>query len=212
MDDSGSQTAAPAAPGQENSVTSPPSVAHSPLFKLPRELRDYIYEYAFWTPPSQRSITKAGGIPEPALLFTCKIVRQEASLLFYGRQRLILVIDSYDPAVMVFWRLKKEQFTRAYGPTPSGVLNYRHTGPRNWNNLKMMLRLHLAEKIGSLYRSRSGSQTIKDERLFVAGLFKAVRKMKGWQWHRVEDVLDMLRPGLVKLHREWALEQPAAYE
>ena len=212
MDDSERQTTAQGASGLESSAVFPPSVAHSPLFKLPKELRDYIYEYAFCTPPHQRTITKGGGIPEPALLFTCKIVRQEACPLFYGRQRLILVIDSYDPAVMVFWRLKKEQFARAYGLTSSGLHTYRRIGPRNWNSLKTMLRLHLAGKIGSLYRSLSGSQRVKDEGLFVAGLFKAVRKMKGWPWHRVEAVLDMLRPGLVKLHKEWALEQPATYE
>lgn len=184
MDDPGCQTAAPGASGLESGAASLSSVAHSPLFKLPRELRDYnVYEYAFRTPPHQRTITKAGGIHEPVLLFTCKIVRQEAGLLFYGRQRLVLVIDSYDPAVMMLWRLTKEQFVRAFGLTSSSLRNYRHIGPRNWNNLKMMLRFHLAGKIASLYRSVSGSPTCKDEGLFVAGLFKAVRGAgHGTEW------------------------------
>lgn len=78
--------------------------------------------------------------------------------------------------------------------------------------MKLMLRLHLAEKISSLSASPSGSPTRSQERLFVAGLFKAVRKMRGWPWDRVEAVFDMMRPGLVNIRNEWALEQTAAYE
>jgi len=185
-------------------------VAHSPLFKLPRELRDYIYDYSFCSPRRHR-ITKDGGIPEPALLLTCKLIREEAAVLFYGRNRLMLSITSDDPTTMLLWELKKLCLTRAYGFKLYSP-HFRHTGRRNWNNLKLMLRLHLTENISSLSSSPPCSPTRSQERLFVAGLFKAVRKMRGWPWDRVEAVFDMLRPGLVHIRNEWALEQTAAYE
>lgn len=185
-------------------------MAHSPLFELPRELRDYIYDYSFCS-PRRPKITKDEGVPEPALLLTCKIVREEAASLFYGRKRLVLIIRSYDPASMLLWKLKKTYLTQAYG-FELARSPFRHIGRRNWNNLKLMLRLHLAEKGGSLSSSPPGSPKFSEEELFVTGLFQAVRKMRGWPWDEVEAVVDMLRPGLVKLHSDRAVEQTAAYE
>lgn len=108
----------------EGSSASSPSVAHSSLFKLPRELRDYIYEYSFCSlyttyREGVRGIemNKQGGIPEPALLFTSRILREEAATLFYGRRRFFIFIDSYDPAIMVLWKQKRQRLTQAHGLT-----------------------------------------------------------------------------------------------
>jgi hypothetical protein len=179
------------------------SVAHSPLFKLPRELRDYIYEYAFCDPPL--IVTKHGGIPEPALLFTCNIIRDEAILAFYGREkRLVLFVDSYNPAVLRLWYMKQIHLKRSHGFLPSNI-NHRHVGIRNWNNLKRTLQLRHAHKIKPFKSRPPGSPRYTDEKFFIVGLFTMAEEMEDRSWEAVEIVLDMLRPGLVKLHQDWAL-------
>lgn len=82
MDASGRLTAAPKESAGDNGSAYGSSVAHSILFKLPRELRDYIYEYSF--SGCRYQVTKHGGIAEPALLSTYKVIRDEATLTFYG--------------------------------------------------------------------------------------------------------------------------------
>jgi hypothetical protein len=212
MDASGTQVVASDAPSLQDIPAFSSSVAHSPLFKLPRELRDYIYEYSFcnlYTTYDDGSraieITKEAGIPEPALLVTSKILREEAAALFYGHTRLALAIDSYDPAVMLLWKQKSQHLTQSCGLTPARLFSYSHDGPREWDNLKLMLRLYLAEKVQALYAYPPSSPEYDAEERFIYGLFKAVRRMRCHPWQAVEPVLDMLRPGLIALHPEWRL-------
>lgn len=127
------------------------SVAQIILFELTRELRDYIYEYAFSGPRYQ--VTKHGGIPKPALLLTCKVIRDDASLTFYGdEKRLILEIASYDPAVLQPWCTKQKQLQKTH-VIKLPKANHRHSGPRSWNNLKRTLQL----RHGKLYQPISKS-------------------------------------------------------
>ena len=60
----------------------PSSVAQSPLFQLPPELRTMIYRFALDT-GEDIEITESHGIPEPALLSVSKIVRSESYKVFY---------------------------------------------------------------------------------------------------------------------------------
>lgn len=74
----------------------PPSVARCPLFKLPPELRDQIYDYAVRLEPriscsdihsyyqSYSSITYHAlyGARRPALFATCRTIRHEAQARF----------------------------------------------------------------------------------------------------------------------------------
>ena len=151
-------------------------MAHSPLFKLPRELRDYIYDYTFCSSRRHR-ITRDEGIPEPALLLTCKAIREEAAVLFYGCSRLTLNIISYDPTTILLWDLKELYLTRAYGFMPYRP-HFRHAGRRNWHNLKLMLRLHLADMISSSSYNLPSPPAHSEERIFISGLFKIVRRMR----------------------------------
>lgn len=179
-------------------------MAHSNLFKLPRELRDYIYEYSF--SGRRYRVTKHGGIPEPALLSTCKVIRDEATLTFYGdEKRLILNVVSYDPAVLQLWCTKAMHLQRAHA-IKRPKANHCHIGPRNWNNLKRTLQLRHCKLI-SPFRSRPpGSPGHTDEKFFISGLFTVADEMEDRPWEAVEAVLDMLCPGLVKLHQGWALQ------
>lgn len=76
----------------------PSSVADSPLFKLPPELRNMVYRYTIITDDDQILITKTTGIPEPALLSACKTTRSEARAMFYLENKFMCEVDEYSPA------------------------------------------------------------------------------------------------------------------
>jgi hypothetical protein len=95
----------------ETTPALPSSVKDSPLFKLPQELRDVIYESSYST-ETYATVTKEAGIPEPGLLSTCKVIRQEAIAVFYGETRPNFIIESDDPAVLLLWDGKKKYLAR----------------------------------------------------------------------------------------------------
>jgi hypothetical protein len=88
--------------------------------QLPRELRDYIYEYTFSGP--RYNVYRHGGISEPARPSTCKIIRDEAIPLFYGDEmRLRLIVNSHDPVVLELCDMKFVQLARVYAFRPAKV-------------------------------------------------------------------------------------------
>ena len=64
----------------------PPSVAQSPLWKLPPEVRTHIYNYVVYR-PAWYGVTRRDVVAEAGLLLTCKIVRQEVLRLIYDLDR-----------------------------------------------------------------------------------------------------------------------------
>lgn len=179
------------------------SIDRSPLFGLPRELRDMIYEYTFSSSTAIR-ITKHAGIPEPALLLACKIIRDEAIASFYCPGRLIFIMDSYDPAVMLLWDSKTACLARDHNLRPVTPRCHRH-GPRDWNNLKRSLQLHHDVVLHTRIRGRApGSDRYTKEKAFIGALFDVAFNMRCQTWEVVEGVLEKLRLGLIKLHNEWA--------
>lgn len=195
---------------QVSSATSPSSVAHSPLFKLPRELRDYIYEYSFCSLyTTTRSgengirVTKEGGIPEPALLLTCKAIRDEAVPLFYGKTRFHFIVHSFDPAVMLLWNAKKAHLRRDYNLAAPGQ-GLTRTGFRSWSNLKRTLQLvHSGHQLFVAVGPRD-SPNFSGQEEFIQGMTNVARSMDDKEWDVVEETLQMLRHGLFALNPNWA--------
>jgi hypothetical protein len=187
----------------QSNATPPSSVEHSPLFKLPPELRDMIYEYTFNTATLAR-VTKEAGIPEPALLSTCKVIRKEAIAVFYHEMRLQFVIPSYDPTVLRLWDTKRMHLLNSYNLVPPGPISF-HQGPRMWANLKLCFQLYHGRKLRTLLGASQpdGSNYIA-EKVFIKGLFEVVKNMRGQPWEAVRNVLNMLRPGLVRIYYEWS--------
>lgn len=211
MDVTGPEEAAPeVAASPESIATSPSSVARSPLFKLPRELRDYIYEYSFcslYTPRRSGEcgirVTKEGGIPEPALLLTCKAIRDEVVPLYYGKTRFHFIVHSFDPAVMLLWNAKKAHLRLNHNLSAPGQ-GLTRTGVRSWSNLKRTLQLvHSGHKLFVAVGPRDGPNFNGQEE-FIQGMINVARSMDDKEWDLVEDTLQMLRHGLVALHPDWA--------
>jgi hypothetical protein len=84
------------------------------LLDLPPELRVRIYEYAVWT-DGVCLITKAGGVPEPPLLMTSKMVRREAMDVYYSTNAMRFVVTSYDYAAEQLMLHKLKILEARYG-------------------------------------------------------------------------------------------------
>jgi hypothetical protein len=88
------------------------SVAHSPLFRLSPEIRNRIYRLALfkdrehWHDSWWTMVDKPSGIKEPALLSSNKIIRSEASGIFYYENQFHCYVDNFDLAPM--WLLKSK--------------------------------------------------------------------------------------------------------
>lgn len=121
-----------------SSTTTAISIAASPLFKLPAELRLRIYEYALYSDNDGLcEVTRKHGIPEPALLFTCKAVRDESVTLFYKVNSIRLVAESYHPAVHNLIA-RKVAAIRTAGMHLGGLeIEIFTVGRRNFQNLTL---------------------------------------------------------------------------
>jgi hypothetical protein len=183
----------------ETTPALPSSVKDSPLFKLPQELRDVIYESSYST-ETYATVTKEAGIPEPGLLSTCKVIRQEAIAVFYGETRPNFIIESDDPAVLLLWDGKKKYLAREYNLVPKAQWSTRE-GTRMWVKLKRCLQLWHSGTIQTWPSAGApGTPNYSEEKRFTRGLFEAVRAMRDRPWDEVCCVLDMLRLGLEKFH------------
>lgn len=124
-------------------VTAAESIAKCPLFKLPPELRNRIYHYAVVAMPEERlirdfgqrlgfiRITRDDGIPENALLMTCKTIRKEAIGIFYTNHQIVPVIESLDPSSMILWSSKRISLSKQYG------LELRELDSLNWDSVEV---------------------------------------------------------------------------
>jgi len=211
MDASGPEmVASDAVPSLESSTTSLSSVAHSVLFKLPRELRDYIYEYSFYdlytTARNGKcaiNVTKNRGIPEPAIMLTCKTVRDEALMLYYSQPRFNLMVRSFDPTVMLLWNAKKLRLRQDYNLATPGQ-DISRSGPKGWSNLKRTLQLiHSGHRLFVDVGPRGGPRYSEQEE-FIQGMARVAWSMNRMPWDVVETTLQMLRHGLVALDSQWA--------
>lgn len=83
--------------GAKATTQPPSSVAESPLFKLPPELRTMIYRHAIISNRALR-ITMSRGIPEAPLLSVNKLLRAETFGLFYRENKFNCIVRNYDHA------------------------------------------------------------------------------------------------------------------
>jgi hypothetical protein len=116
------------------------SVTQSPLFKLSPELRNKIYrlvlvivpDYDDYDPGFEIIVDKATGIPEPALLLSNKVIRSEASGIFYYENNFSCNVTDFDPAPMLLLRSK---FTMPFSRHPMNIEVVLDHGSVDWKNL-----------------------------------------------------------------------------
>lgn len=182
------------------------SVAWSPLFKLPPELRNYIYEFAVNLSDKYgyRKVTKEAGIPEPPLLSTCKAIRKEAIGIFYANNKFRVDVHDFDPAVYHLF-VRKDKTLSSYN-CRIGILHMDPDRHRRWGNLLRWLRQHHA---GNIPRPRFGLTFMRRfsvlEMVFIETLFMITSGSRGRPWDEVRVVLMGLHYGLRGINVGWDL-------
>jgi hypothetical protein len=184
----------------------PSSVAESPLFKLPPELRTMIYRFALHT-DEDIEITESHGIPEPALLSVSKIIRSETHKVFYFENEFSCMIEHYSPATMQLARRKVSLADPRGGIRLPKTMVYHQQ--RHWGNLVRWLHLCLEEPHYACHTlpddelAKEGFEYTAEERL-IGGLFKFVVNDKDTTPDRLDLLLECMRPGLIAVDKDWA--------
>jgi len=88
------------------------AVGDSPLFHLSGELRNEIYRHYFGD--NESILVTTAGVPEPALLATCRAIRKEALALFYHGKRLDFAMKRYDSSILMKWEPKRRSLEVAH--------------------------------------------------------------------------------------------------
>lgn len=193
------------------------SHASAPFMRLPPELRNRIYEHAVRLEDGICEVSEAAGIPEPALLLTCKEVRREAIGIFYSVNTVRLMVVSYSPAMPTFIFRKQAAVRAQYDCEITTAVRIFELGPPRWRNLLSWLRLcHLSSHsfivpIMNVRPLRTEGQPCDTpwehrETMVVAGMFQMVEAMREVCWGDIEVILAMLRYGLVQLDSEWGVD------
>lgn len=180
----------------------PKTVAHSPLFKLPPELRCMIYHFALVSDTvNPVLITESGGIPEPGLLSVNKLLRSETFAIYYQENHFRFIVSHYNDAAI---RLAVGKANSTFSPCSFDLTDGTwqvavQTHQRNWKNLVSWLRACQQSVSGGL--SRSGSD--KKEEKLIEALFAVVYNKPEVTPRALDAVLEAMRPALVAHHADW---------
>jgi hypothetical protein len=197
------------------SVSAQPE-SHSLLLKLPPELRNRIYEYALRFDNGICEVNETVGIPESALLLTCKEIRQEAIGIFYSANKVHVELESFSPAMPILIEKKMCALHKQYGYKIE-INSLSTRGPRNWRNLMSWLKtVHGPQRspfgilgVSSMLENQPYSQqadlTAK-EMAMLAGLFQVASMTTDLPWDEVEKALNILRYGVVQYSSEWEVD------
>jgi len=177
------------------------SVAESPLFNLPPELRTMIYRFALVT-DEEVAITEADGIPEPALLSTSKIIRSETYNVFYFENDFCCDVQQFNPATLLMADRKVTLHDLSVGIAKPGISLKQGHDQRNWGNLVMWLRECLEGRCQSMGLAVDGVHEDVEIKL-IGGLFRVLINDTEMDLWRLDVLLKHMRPTLVALHSEW---------
>lgn len=173
------------------------SVTDSPLFKLSPELRNAIYRYKLVTEESVY-ITKQQGIPEPALLSSCKIIRSEATGIFYSENMIICKMVNYDCSAL---RLIARKCKTGH---MKGKVERLRNDQRIWKDLVSWLRVTHGGTCGGMAGIVEGFEAEPEECMFAA-LFALVYESRacGGTWEDAERLIQHMRPTMIALNYDW---------
>lgn len=177
----------------------------SRLLRLPAELRNVIYRYVL-VQVDPIDIANDGH-QEPALLTTCKEIRQEAVTLFYCENEF--EIEMIDWNIINFLKWDKilaaalgdgDNFDCARGRT-------RCVGPSddpNWANLHHWMKEYYHDNT-VLEQTEPSSLCSGEETdvYVVASMFVVLNNMKSKTWEEMEGILKEFRVVLAKVDERW---------
>jgi hypothetical protein len=192
-------------------IPKPPSVAKSNLYKLPFKIRGRIIDDVVRIDDNRTcEVTWQSGIPEPPLLFTCKIIRKEATAAFYGVNKFRAVVDSLHPGALVLIERKSKSLRASSvlireDRNPQYVdLSYWYLSSKEWHNLRLWLQYIHAGELDRPNRGRKSAGKLVfrhcESRVHpecVKSLFEIALAVDHRPWAEVGEIIDSLHQGLV---------------
>lgn len=195
--------------GQQNDI-SPEATAKSPLFKLPPEVRNLIYRHSLVKSNGYR-VTRTAGVPEPGLLTASKLIRAEASGIFYYENDFTIKTCRFDPTGLLLMQRKLglEAAGWADGERQLKIPKHFQTDRihlsghrmRNWRNFKRCMRLVYTSELLILPVGRFGSEA---EAALVKGMLGMVAQFPSMSARRLDLLLETMRPSFVAIHASWS--------
>ncbi|KAK6431012.1 hypothetical protein LTR95_012826 [Oleoguttula sp. CCFEE 5521] len=179
------------------------SIASSRLFtKLSGKLRNIIWKFALVGPHAIQFTRQ--GVQEPGLLTTCRLVRAEAGSVFYHENNSNLNCENFDSTSVVLAERKAELFSmRLRDPLFRYRVRLSITGTPHWANyILWMRRLHGQHKL--CYSRITPNGTLGKVSLWT--MSQIVKTMRTEPWAKVEQLLKLHRPMLVKCNSAWGGE------
>jgi hypothetical protein len=184
------------------------SVARSPLFKLSPELRNNIYRLVLVNDPDadfsdvdfQIIVDDVTGIEEPALLLSNKVVRSEASGMFYYENEFLCRIRNFDPAPIL---LLQSKFTMPFRDHPRKIEIVRDDYSGNWKNLVSWLHMCHRGKCGGLTVQEDLCLEFRCEARLLDALFKVAVGCPETSWSTLQKLIEPLRYALGELDEAW---------
>jgi hypothetical protein len=188
------------------------AVADSPLFNLPREIRDMIYRFALihyglnyrrignTITKMPIDITKNNGIPEPGLLLASKIIRYETYEMFYYENIFACRIEYFHPAPVLLAERKFSHWTdRSFGiGWPEVGIDFSE---RRWNNLVFWLQMCHQDKCIGWDREFQGNEDAEDKML--QGLFDTALESPWYCLDMLNCMLTSMRPAMEAVNSDW---------
>jgi len=174
-----------------------PSATHSPLLKLPGELRNRIYRCAIV--PPERIMLQGPDRLQPALLSPSRQGRGEAFSIYYSENVLNFVVRdmagiSMTPFRKLLLKYRKRQCTN-FCMLMSRVVN--------WANLLMWLKAHYEDHRLAFWPLAIGDN--QNSRMQIMNqAFAVVKNMRDQSWDKVVDVLEAFHKALAVLDAAWA--------
>lgn len=184
------------------------AIAKSPLFKLPPEMRNHIYSYALAIEGGVCRVTREEGVPEPNLLFACKLVRKEAIGIFYHINEVKVVLRDFHPAADILFTSKSRALSHELINLPKAERLY--DGSMNWHNLKLWLRAIHAGKADAWKRREqqtSVQETAKAKGNMVKSFRRLVKRLSHKPWDHVEPILENIRIKLMRADSQWRIDE-----
>lgn len=178
----------------------PSSVAESPLFRLPPELRTMIYRFAL-VDDEEVLVTESEGIPEPALLSVSKIVRSEAYNVFYFENDFCCDVEKFSPATLLMADRKAILSQLSVGIAKPVILLKQGHDQRIWSNVVLWLRECLERKCQSMGLAEDPNENLEIK--LITGLFGVVVHDTAMDLGRLDVLLEHMRPTLIALHNDW---------
>lgn len=167
----------------------------SKLMPMPAELRSMIYRFALI---STIEIDINNAFREPALLSTCRTIRQEAITIYYLENLFMIHCSDWDHTYVKKFALR---LLRQVGPEATAKTRSITANLGSWTNKKnllLMLKAFHGGEIAGLQNKDQGHTVAA-----IVGAFKITREMRAHPWMAVERVLGVYLEEVAKPKVGW---------